>query len=805
MSKFYIRQSTMSLILALPERPTLRDILEVISASEELAETKLRASEKTVYNKLRKHNDIRFEVKKVEKTSDKVFLLIQAVLGGISLNSQEYKSPDSQPNLEAFAVFKHIPRIARGIYSVSFFQRMDANDFEVVVEVAIVKKRGAQLKYGLELVRCLTAKAWEDRPVVLRQIESIGEKSLMVLAENGINSLAILGRQESYRIETLLNRRAPFGHEILACVKEFPQYTLAVKEIGVSSNGGKDPVEVELSITCGLAVEQSNGPKGKKLKGRTQMTAILTLTSDLEMVDFRRIPTKALKDTRSFEVTAELTKPSQSIVVYITSESIAGVTVTETYKPKVAYKEYPTRDTRPPTALDLDLAGLEDDPDFWNMNVDEHGDELPEPPVVKDHPVVRDLTKPRAKKDERRTTKSAVADVPKIPDSSPPKPKKLPNGNYNCNHLCKDKTKCRHLCCREGLAELPKQPKKRVEASTTSSSKAEWTSVASPPHSKKPKKANNRPDPTMENPERLHERTNVNLKLPEGGRLKLEPASELKRKRRPPINFNVELTELSDGKPATSYAIADLDDDDDLPEPYELLKSATKRREPSPETNYSDSEMDSLIRHAPLNLMEDMIDHAVLSPTPLKQDTNKGVQKALPLTPLPSRKRNPSLEEVLPPPKRSRCEVGKSQSFSSSPAGTSERIKSGGRYLPLFAESSDEDDDRPEPDGEDYEEYDDFVLDCDVLPNTPALTTASDDESKATSDISITHPAYILNSILKPSQTAPILPLDEGDRTVDFEMENGEKGPVDFEMEEQDDDMKELDAWLNSGAVEIIG
>ncbi|KAJ7137709.1 P-loop containing nucleoside triphosphate hydrolase protein [Mycena epipterygia] len=332
MSKFYIRQSTMSLILALPERPTLRDI---------------------VYNKLRKHNDIRFEVKKVEKTSDKIFLLIQAVLGGISLSSAEYKTSDSQPQLEAFSVFKHVSRIAR-----------------VIVEVAIVKRRGAQLKYGLELVRCLTAKAWEDRPVVLRQIESIGEKSLKVLAESGITSLVILRKQQTYRIETLLNRRPPFGNEILASVNELPQYTASVKEIEVHSNGGKGPVEIELSITCGLAVGLSS--KGKKQKGRSQMTAILTLTSDSEMVDFRRIPTKALQDTRTFEITAELTKPSQSVVVYITSESIAGVTVSQTYKPSVPSKEYPTRDTRPPTAMDLDLEGLEDDPDFWNMNSPYH-------------------------------------------------------------------------------------------------------------------------------------------------------------------------------------------------------------------------------------------------------------------------------------------------------------------------------------------------------------------------------------------------------------------------------------------------
>ena len=59
-----------------------------------LTETKMRASDKTVsltssfcmgltsipakyLNKLRRHNDIRFEVKKVERTADKVFLLIQ--------------------------------------------------------------------------------------------------------------------------------------------------------------------------------------------------------------------------------------------------------------------------------------------------------------------------------------------------------------------------------------------------------------------------------------------------------------------------------------------------------------------------------------------------------------------------------------------------------------------------------------------------------------------------------------------------------------------------------------------------------
>jgi ATP-dependent DNA helicase HFM1/MER3 len=67
-------------------------------------------------------------------------------------------------------------------------------------------------------VRCLSAKTWEDRPNVLRQIESIGEKSydfpfrfvfktmnswlsLKILAENGVTTLNDLRKQDPLRLE----------------------------------------------------------------------------------------------------------------------------------------------------------------------------------------------------------------------------------------------------------------------------------------------------------------------------------------------------------------------------------------------------------------------------------------------------------------------------------------------------------------------------------------------------------------------------------------------------------------------------
>ena len=43
-----------------------------------------------------------------------LFTSCQAVLGGVVLGAPEYKSAESQPQLEAVTVFKHASRIARG-------------------------------------------------------------------------------------------------------------------------------------------------------------------------------------------------------------------------------------------------------------------------------------------------------------------------------------------------------------------------------------------------------------------------------------------------------------------------------------------------------------------------------------------------------------------------------------------------------------------------------------------------------------------------------------------------------------------
>lgn len=88
----------------------------------------------------------------------------------------------------------------------------------------------------------------------------------------------------------LLNRRAPFGFSVLASVAEFPLYSLSVKETDTFSDG-TNPVQVHLLVECGLVDEVSPSIKSKKQNRHAMsITVVLTLTSDMDMIDFRRIP-----------------------------------------------------------------------------------------------------------------------------------------------------------------------------------------------------------------------------------------------------------------------------------------------------------------------------------------------------------------------------------------------------------------------------------------------------------------------------------------------------------------------------------
>lgn len=121
----------------------------------------------------------------------------QAVLGGVSLNAKEWKSLGSQPNLEAMQLFRHASRVSQGEPSFDIARCHLMADIRVQPLLTLVslsnsvltsslgwicksriQDRSSKLQnFGRLSVRSFNAKAWGDRPVALRQLPHIGEKS----------------------------------------------------------------------------------------------------------------------------------------------------------------------------------------------------------------------------------------------------------------------------------------------------------------------------------------------------------------------------------------------------------------------------------------------------------------------------------------------------------------------------------------------------------------------------------------------------------------------------------------------------
>ena len=106
-------------------------------------------------------------------------------------------------------------------------------------------------------------------------------------------------------------------------------------------------------------------------------------------------------------------------------------------------------------------------------------------------------------------------------ETSAHEPRQLANGKWACNHNCKDKTSCKHLCCREGLDKKPKPAKaktskkkgeksvdsKQTQLNLSVSKKARITAATQLPQSEQlvPAPDRNPPrGPEMQKPNALH-------------------------------------------------------------------------------------------------------------------------------------------------------------------------------------------------------------------------------------------------------------------------------------------------------------
>lgn len=95
------------------------------------------------------------------------------------------------------------------------------------------------------------------------------------------------------------------------------------------------------------------------------------------------------------------------------------------------------------------------------------------------------ITRKNTAKNKTGKAKSLATPTTSGADGDNQEPVQLANGKWACNHKCKDKNACKHLCCREGTE---KPPRKAASAKTRPSGDGESESTPRPLTQKSPQK-----------------------------------------------------------------------------------------------------------------------------------------------------------------------------------------------------------------------------------------------------------------------------------------------------------------------------
>ncbi|PYI11603.1 DEAD/DEAH box DNA helicase [Aspergillus sclerotiicarbonarius CBS 121057] len=456
MARYYVRFETMRTLLTLKPHSSISQILSVISRADEFREIRLKAGEKSLYKEINRAGAIRFPVNvDIALPAHKISLLIQSELGAVDL-------PDGEPfQKHKFAfqqdktfIFSHVNRLIRCII-----------DCQVGLEDSIT------LRNALELARSFGAKIWDDSPLQMKQIDQIGVVAVRKLASAGITNIEALELCEPHQIDMTLSRNPPFGRKLLDRLVDFPKLRVSIKMTGKDSKAGN---AVKIQMKAEVAFMNQKCPT--YFQRCPVYICFLAETSDGRLLDFRRISASKMSNGQEILLGAELKSADQVVTCYAMCDDIAGTMRSAQLKPDIPASLFPSQldsqsdsvSTRPKPNIsrrrsndtsqskcttNLNINPWDSDDllfdDFLEREAENWScvNKLPESSDNK----ARNKSKIESK-DPERVGKATEAE----------EPTRLENGRWACNHRCKDKTMCKHLCCRDGLEKPPKANKKRT-------------------------------------------------------------------------------------------------------------------------------------------------------------------------------------------------------------------------------------------------------------------------------------------------------------------------------------------------------
>ncbi|KAF2874303.1 nucleotide-sugar transporter-domain-containing protein [Massariosphaeria phaeospora] len=471
MARYYVHFGTMRVFMGLQSKAHISEILSAIAQASEFETIRLRANEKNFYKLLNKSPSIRFTIPvNLALPAHKVSLIIQSVLGAADLSGdEELQKNRVQYNLEAGMVFKRISSLVR-----------------CVIDCQITLGDSVSTGNALMLERSLSARVWDDSPLQMKQLEGIGVVAVRKLANAGIRTVEELEYTDAHKIDMILGKNPPYGLRLLDKLKNFPKLRVSLHIQPNSIVKTADGVKVQVKAEIGFINEKTPQSFGSKLVYVMvhEKHTSLTIYSGSK-----------LGKGQTLVFPSMLTSADQCINCYLMCDGIAGTMRDASVNPKISPSMFPTlkpvelsttprRDDRPlerPTSnmsrRRLENAGsgrrsTGDTDEFGDDDIDD--DELMKATwgdLKFDHienyanptdNITRKNTAKNASTKGKTHMKSSEMPSEKFVDDDEHEPKQLANGRWACNHKCKDKQVCKHMCCRDGLDKPPKKPMKKT-------------------------------------------------------------------------------------------------------------------------------------------------------------------------------------------------------------------------------------------------------------------------------------------------------------------------------------------------------
>eukprot|EP00899_Mesostigma_viride_P027853 jgi/Mesvir1/8252/Mv12524-RA.2 len=487
MAKFYVSFKSMKAFEKAPMNAGVDDIIRVFATVDELSSLQLRRTEKRALNDINtdKSGRIRYPVsdastgkpkKKVQTAADKIFVLINEGLAG-------GKSP-----LLDFGLTQDMNRIFTNVRLA-----------RCMAEYYLCLGQASACCSAFVLAQCLETRMWPDSPLLLGQLDKIGPVTTKALVDAGVTTFDKLEKMDPRKIEAVTGRHYPFGNHLLTTLAETLPPTCRIEMLRQNlQQGGRADFTVTVTrVKASRLAHRAILVVVSKTADRILFHERMVLEkfqSPYTTTHWAHLPPKGalevaahiiLEDFAGFDVSASLvilpsnfqpSKPSasQPPVAGLSTETFPQAHQAPLGQPQACQVQDQPRQAQASLGNSR-LRTDDDEVEYQVADYDEeedseqgHGhqgatgddDDCNELLAGYDEMVVRSHASKRggdslaasyAKVDMMSSTSSA--DATKLPGLARPL----------CGCHCKDKTTCKHLCCKTGITQATQRKKQRRE------------------------------------------------------------------------------------------------------------------------------------------------------------------------------------------------------------------------------------------------------------------------------------------------------------------------------------------------------